>query len=132
MEGVSCWGILGVCEVRETYVHRSIYCRGLYGALAGGIPAIFLPRREDKLGVGVCSYELRDECRGWQVADCLAVAEESIPLLFFEGFALAFEFGEEGLTPEVHVRRVFEEAVHVICIFETELLEGNAYCCPRH
>lgn len=113
-------------------MHRSTHCRGLNGALAGCIPAIFLPRREDELGVGVCGYELRDEGGGWQVADCLAVAEKLIPLLFFEGFALAFEFGEEGLTPEVHVRRVSEEAVHVVRIFETELFKGNAYCCPRH
>ena len=126
------WDMMIGDEVRDiSYVYRSSHCRGLNSALAGCIPAVFVPRREDELGVRVCSYELRDECGGWQVADCLAVAEKLIPLLSFEGLALAFVFGEEGLTPEVHVRRVFEEAVPVICIFETELLEGNAYGCPR-
>lgn len=65
-----------------------------------------LPRRENELGVGVCSYELRDERGGWQVADGLAVAEKLIPFLFPEGVALALEFGEECLTPEVDVRGV--------------------------
>lgn len=46
------------------------------------------------------------------------MAEKLIPLLFFEGFALTFEFGEEGLTPEVNVGRVFEEAVHMVGIIE--------------
>ena len=116
----------------ETYVHRSSHCRALYGALAGGIPAVFLPRREDELGVRIRSYEFRDEGAGGQVADRLAMAEKLIPLLFPEGFAVVFELGEEGLTPEVDVGRVFEEAVHMVGITETQLLEGNAYCCRRH
>ncbi len=52
-------------DMGETYVHRSSHCRGLNGTLAGGIPAIFFPRREDELGVRVCSYELGDERAGW-------------------------------------------------------------------
>ena len=114
-----------------TDVDRSGHGRGLNGALAGGIPAVFLARREDELGVRVCGYEFGDEGAGGQVADRLAVAEKLVPLLFAEGCALVFEFGEEGLTPEVDVRRVFEEAVHMVCVIETELLEGNTYCCPR-
>lgn len=116
----------------QTYVYRSSGCRGLNGALAGRIPAIFFPRREDELRVGVRSYEFRNECAGWEIADRLAVAEKLISLLFPERFALAFELGEEGLTPEVDVWRIFEEAVHMVCIIETGLLEGNAYCCIRH
>ena len=60
------------------------------------------------------------------------MAEELIPLLFAERFTLVFEFGEKGLTPEVDVWGVLEEAIHMVGIIETQLLEGNAYCCPRH
>lgn len=103
----------------ETYVHRSSRCRGLNGALAGCIPAVFLPRREYELDIGVCSKELGDERAGWQVADRLAVTQKLIPLLFSESFTLTFELGEEGLTPEVDVWRVLEKAVHMVCIVET-------------
>ena len=87
----------------ETYVNRSSHCCCLNGALVGCAPVIFLPLREDQLGVGICIYELGDECAGLQVADRLAVVEKLIPLLFPEGLALAFELGEKGLTPEISV-----------------------------
>lgn len=105
--------------VGETYAHCWTTIRGLNGALAGCVPAVFLPLGEDELGVGVCSYKLGSECAGWQVCDCLAMAKKLIPLLLFKGFALALEFGENGLTPESDVWRVFVDALHMVCIAET-------------
>lgn len=99
-------------------MHRTGHSGGLDGALARRIPAVLLARREDQLYVGVGSYELGDERGCGQVADRLAVAEKLIPLLFPEGFTLTLEFGKKGLAPEVDVGRVFEEAVHMVCIVE--------------
>lgn len=117
-------GLGGMAEsfdriVGETYAHRRTEGRGLNGALAGCVPAILLPLREDELDVRVRSYKLGNECAGWHICDCLAMAEKLIPLLFLKGFALAFEFGEKGFAPEFDVWRVVEDAFHMICILET-------------
>ena len=117
--------------MRETHFHTGRR-RGLVDrAPTARVPAGFIARGEDQLRVWVGGEEFRDEGAGGEVADCLAISEELVPVCFFEGAALGAVFGEEGGVPEVDVEGVFEEVVHVVGVFEAELFEGDADCCGK-
>ncbi len=90
------------------------------------VPGVNVSCGDDNLGLGVGLDQFFGKRDGGPIADSLAVAEKSIPLLTAE-LAFAFELGRKGVHPAETIRRVLNTGGHhVVRVGVTQLFQGRS------
>lgn len=92
--------------------------------IARSVPTVFLSRRDDEFSVRVGSQQFRYKSARREIDDSLTMSKKLIPISLFEGTAVTVIFGQERFTPQIDIRRIFKEAVHVIRVVKAQLLES--------
>jgi len=91
------------------------------------VPAIHITGRHNDLGLRVCLDELLCKRHARPIADCLAVAEQLVPLFAAE-FTLPVVLGCQSVGPHEAVGGVLDRrGHHVVAIVKAQLLQ----CCPQ-